>query len=135
MKCIKLRVPSTSLAHPSRFLSGHGTQAQDHRKNLGITESGKEFFRLNSALVWNIAICWIPRNEITRKPRYYSYFSLTVAICFKLLLSLNDSFWKNPDVLWRMGNAVGSKAAKSWNWKMTEKVCFFDIFIERSIWI
>lgn len=61
-------------------------------KNLGITQNRREFFRLDSALVWNIAPvglhseCWTPINEVARKPKYYTYFSLAVAIPFKLLL-------------------------------------------------
>lgn len=79
----------------------------------------KELFRLNSAVVWNIATVGLyskrctPRNEIGRKPKYYTYFSLRAAICFKLLLNWYDSFWKTSGVLWRMENAVGAKAGKS----------------------
>lgn len=69
--------------------------------------------------MWNIAPvglhseCWTPRNEVARKPKYYTYFSLAVAISFKLLLKWYDIFWKSPDVFWRMENAVGAKAAES----------------------
>jgi len=62
-------------------------------KNLGITQNRKEFFRITSALLWNIATvglhseCWTPRNEIARKPKYYTSFSLQLAMCFKLFLN------------------------------------------------
>lgn len=63
-------------------------------KNLGITQNRREFFRLDSALVWNIAPvglhseCWTPMNEVARKPKYYTYFFSRSSHTFQVTLKM-----------------------------------------------
>jgi len=72
----------SSSAHPSWYLYSRGDPGpRQQKKNLGITQNRKEFFRGNWTLVAAYCHCVITQPSagfpVARKPKYCTYFSLS----------------------------------------------------------